>query len=103
MNETNFDENRVLQCFSEDELRNSQLKVHFVDYIRKLILHDFEKLIYLLYRIDVHENNLREVLNLQPQGDAANIIAEMMIDRQIQKIQLRASMKPGADCDEEKW
>lgn len=103
MKEISFDENSILQCFSEDELRNSQLKSIFVDYIRNLILHDFEKLIFLLYRIDVHENKLREVLSLHPQEDAANIIAEMMIDRQIQKIQSRASMKPGAECDEEKW
>lgn len=103
MNDTIFDENLVLQCTNEVDLKDKLLFEQFTHYIRNLILNDFEKLIFILYRIDVHETKLRELLNQHPQEDAAEIIAETIINRQIQKIQLRATMQPGAECDEEKW
>ena len=93
----------MLQCTNEAELKDKVLFEQFAQYIRNLILNDFEKLIFILYRIDVHENKLRELLSQHPQEDAAEIIAETIINRQVQKIHLRATMKPGAECDEEKW
>jgi len=74
-------------------------------YLNQLILADFEKLVSLLYRIDVSENKLKKMLAEHKDSDAGKIIAQLIIDRQIQKIQLKKQMSSEDDksCEEERW
>ena len=76
------------------------------DRINYLLNHDFDKLISLLYRMDVSERKLRMELEQHPQKDAARIIAMLVIEREWQKIQSRKQF-PGKKNDvtdeEEKW
>lgn len=103
MGNKTFDEALVLQCGDEEELKNRLLLDQFTAYIRGLILNDFEKLVNLLYRIDVDESKLKQLLSMHKNEDSAKIIAEMIINRQIQKIQFRRSMQQGRESDEERW
>jgi len=74
-------------------------------YINGLITTNFSKLIYLLYRLDISEQKLKQLLAGQPQTDAGLLIANMMIERQQQKIQLRKQFKTGSNniSEEERW
>lgn len=74
-------------------------------YINELILHDFERLVSLLYRIDVDEKKLQLLLAKLPKNNAADTIATLIIERQLQKIKSRkAFRKEETDgSDEEKW
>lgn len=56
--------------------------------IDELIHHDIEKLKWILYRIDVSERKLGEALK-NSDADAATIIADMIIQRQIEKAESR--------------
>ena len=58
-------------------------------YINALIKDDFDKLITYLYRIDVNEQKLKSLLQQNPNEDAGNIIATLIIERQQQKINTR--------------
>ncbi|OJJ19560.1 hypothetical protein BKI52_22395 [marine bacterium AO1-C] len=59
-------------------------------YIQRLLNDHFEKLLQLLYRVDVSENHFKEAIG-QPNSDAiASSIARLIVDRQIQKVQIRA-------------
>ncbi len=81
-----------------------QLKAQLTAYINDLINHDFEKLIYYLYRIDVHEQKIKQLLQQHEGENAAEILAQLIIDRQLQKIKFRQEFQsPPADNDEEKW
>jgi hypothetical protein len=61
-------------------------------------------LVNLLYRIDVSEKNLKELLAKNPKQDAGDIIAMLIIERQLQKIKSRQQFKTDADFEgEEKW
>jgi hypothetical protein len=81
-----------------------QLKEQLIIYINDLINHDFEKLIYYLYRIDVHEQKIKQLLQQHEGENAAEILAQLIIDRQLQKIKFRKEFQsPPADNDEEKW
>ena len=57
--------------------------------INELIHADFNSLIQLLYRIDVDEKKLKRLLKDNPNTDAAVLIAELIIQRQLQKIESR--------------
>jgi hypothetical protein len=59
-----------------------------------LILSDFNALIGILYRIDVNEARLKELLKIKAGEDAGKIMARLIIERQWQKIQTRKSNKP---------
>lgn len=84
---------------NREELEN-QLAV----YINDLIVHDFQRLISILYRIDVNEVKLRNLLKTHPDTKAGIIIARLIIERQEQKIESREAFRKGwTDDQEEKW
>jgi hypothetical protein len=72
--------------------------------INELIQHDFHRLVSLLYRIDISEKKIRQLLEKNNESDAGRIIAGLFIERQLQKIESRKkySQKP-TDSEEEKW
>jgi hypothetical protein len=82
---------------SLDELRE-QLSVH----IEKLIQTDFNRLLSILYRIDVNENKLRNILKENPGSNASIIIADCIIERQLQKIKSRKEQTPRDNNIDEK-
>ncbi len=83
-----------------DELRE-KLSAH----INNLVNHDFEKLVFLLYRIDVDEARMRALLAHKEGEDAPRLIADLIIERQLQKIQSRQHFNQGDNNidEEEKW
>ncbi|MBI1341950.1 MAG: hypothetical protein GC171_03340 [Terrimonas sp.] len=77
----------------------------FTAKINDLINHNFNFLITALYRIDVNEAKLKSLLQDKPDTDAAKIIADLIIERQLQKIKSRREFQqPGNKIDnEEMW
>ena len=67
------------------DLLKEQLSVH----LNYLIQHDFQKLVSILYRIDVSEAKLKYLLKENTDKDASPIIADLIIERQLQKIKSR--------------
>ena len=94
----------ILQLAAITENRNSENYTELVEAIRHLINNDFEKLIQLLYRMDVSEKRIKESLNINTESDAAVIIADLMIERQSQKNAALQRNKMNYDIPEdEKW
>ncbi len=83
-----------------EEMRK-RLAVH----INHLIQHDFQKLIFILYRIDVSEKKLKTLLQDNVGEDAGGLIASLLIERQLQKINTRREYRSRAtdEGSEEKW
>lgn len=74
------------------------------DYVNDMILHDFTGLLNLLYRLDVSEPKLRKILDEMQQEDAGKIIAAVIIERQLQKLQTKQQFKQEGNIPEEdKW
>lgn len=73
-------------------------------FINSLINTNFERLVTLLYRIDVSEAKLKSMLNGAPGKNAGDIIAALIIERQLQKIKSRQQSSRDANIDEnERW
>ena len=104
-------DNELIQSINKDlaielperislEAAKEKLKQHIND----LIQHDFEKLVTLLYRIDVNETKLKQLLQQNSHVDAAEIITSLIIERQLQKIKSRHQFKQQDNINEdEKW
>ena len=76
-----------------------------VEIINNWILNDFDQLLQWLYRIDISENKIRNLLKSQPGTDAAEMIADLIIERQLQKIKSREqySRRDNDISEEERW
>lgn len=73
-----------------------------VDAINELLNRDFEKLVQLLYTVDVSEKKLKAELKEHPEKDAARLIADLLLERQAQK-KKNLPQKPEDIPDEERW
>ena len=81
-----------------------QLTNALAEDINHLIQADFSRLINILYRIDISEKTIRETLESQADKDAGTLIAELIIERQLQKQKMRARFKTQQDIpDDDKW
>ena len=81
-----------------------EIRQLIVNFINKLLHTDFEKLISILYRVDVNENKLKQVLKENPDTDAGVIIADLIFERQAQKIKSRQEFRRDSTIsDEESW
>ena len=58
-------------------------------FIQTLLNDEFEKLLQLMYRIDIPESGFNQALGQANPGDIAPQIARLVIDRQLQKIKIR--------------
>ena len=76
-----------------------------INRINELIQSDFQQLILVLYRVDVNEDKLKYLLKENSEENAAIIIADLLIERQYQKIISRQQFnKRDNEIDEnEKW
>ena len=76
-----------------------------INRINELIQFNFQQLVLVLYRVDVNEDKIRNLLKEKSEEDAASIIADLLIERQAQKIISRKQFnKRDNDVDEnEKW
>lgn len=81
-----------------------ELKQKLSIHINDLINHDFQKLVSLLYRIDVNENKMRNLLDQKEGENAAGLIANLIIERQLEKIESRKkSSNNDSIPDDDKW
>ena len=81
----------------------SQLLHDLSKEINFLITHNFPLLISLMYRLDISEKKVKVLLSQAGNTPAGEIIAALIIERQLQKIEARQSFKSNDVCDEEKW
>ena len=96
--------NQSLEISLPDSISSEELGEKLIAHINALINQDFEKLVFLLYRIDVNESKMRYLLDQREGENAAGLIADLIIERQLQKIKSRKESKSNSDIpDEEKW
>lgn len=76
-----------------------------IEKIDQLINNDFQKLVLILYRMDVSETKLKQLLNENAGTNASLIITDLMIERQEQKILSRQQFRKKDEniSDDEKW
>jgi hypothetical protein len=97
--------NETFRITLPDNVPLEELTRKLAAHINQLINHDFEKLVALLYRVDVSEKKLRDLLHHHDGENAASLIASLIIERQLQKIKTRQQYRSrDDDIDEnERW
>lgn len=87
-----------------EEISHEKFRELLSNYINDLLQCDFHKLVNHLYRIDVDEIKLKKLLEENTGTDAATIIADLIIERQEQKLKTRQQYRQDENFDEtEMW
>jgi N-acetylglucosamine kinase-like BadF-type ATPase len=97
--------NKEMAIELSEQISMEELQEKLSAHINRLIQNNFEQLVNLLYRIDVSEPKIKSLLQIQPGINAGDIIANLIIERQLQKIKSRQQFKTNNDnfTEEEKW
>ena len=96
--------NTELNAELPQDISEENLLQRLSEFINHLIQTNFQQLVLILYRVDVSENKLKQLLQKDSDEDAAVIISKLIIEREIQKINSRSLFRHKNDiCDEEKW
>jgi hypothetical protein len=85
---------QYLPITGSEEEKMRAFRALLIKRIDELIVKDFDKLKWILYRIDVSEKKLTEALK-NSEADAATIMADMIIQRQIEKAESRKKFGGG--------
>ena len=80
---------------------SEEIVSQLISFINDLINKDFNALVQLLYRIDIDEKKLKDLLKQNKNADAALIIAELIITRQLQKIKSKKQFNQKEKTDED--
>ena len=100
--------NEILNIVNESfhlETTESNFVSSLTEKINYLIVHDFNKLIYILYRADINEEKLNKLLAENKKENPGKIIAALFIQRQLEKIKSREenNLKNNTMSEEERW
>ncbi len=99
-------QNEIIQITGEEILPETTLdifKQKLSLYINELINHNFSKLVQLLYRVDISETELKQLLS-SAHENAGLLIADMIVERQLQKIKSRQKFTPpDLSSNNERW
>lgn len=81
---------------SPDDMQDyNQLKNFLTEKLRGMLDSNFNLLVNTLYRIDVNEEKLNVLFGSKNRFDIPSALADLIIERQLQKIQFRKKYKDG--------
>ena len=86
------DEGLLIPVSGIDRSEIHQKLSHIMAY---LIEHHFERLCQAMYRLDVSERKFHQVMNEKPLGEIPGALADLVIEREMQKIHTRRMYKSG--------
>ena len=99
--------NHEMDLALPEDLIFDQVRLKLQVAISSMIANDFQKLAGILYRVDVNERKLKYLLQENVGQDAAVIIADLIIERQLEKIESRKKFSQNNQNDdigdEDKW
>ena len=91
-----FSVSGINAVISPDDLETlEQLKEYLTKKISELMENNFDKLVNTLYRIDIDEDKLQLAFTDKNKKKLPEEIAALIIERQLQKIEMRRKYKEG--------
>ncbi len=101
--DTSLEDKIIATTNALSEKPSVELKSQLISFINELINNDFNALIQLLYRVDVNEKKLKGILKQHQDVDASVLIADLIVERQLQKIASKKQFKPKENNNDDRW
>jgi len=88
----------------DDTVGTGNLESVLSQKINELIMYDFERLIRILYRLDIDEKKLKETLAGHSGEDAGKLITSLIIEREQKKAETKNMFRQENNIsDEDRW
>ena len=100
---TSLEDKIIATTNALSEKPSVELKSQLIFFINELINKDFNALIQLLYRVDVNEKKLKSILKQHQDVDASVLIADLIVERQLQKIATKKQFKSNENNNDDRW
>ena len=71
------------------------IRKHLIAKVKELMSRDYDRFITSLYRIDVSEKKVREILNSKDRTAIPEQLADLIIDRQMMRVKTQLLYKQG--------
>src|ERR1700743_1804298 len=84
-----------------DSLTIQELEALLAEIVNGWIRSDFSRLVQFLYRIDISESRLRQLLEENTEEDTGQLLARLILERLWQKIKTRRQYRPGETTSDE--
>lgn len=84
---------RAFDPASKETRSMSDVRLFLIERITRLLASNMDLLMSALYRIDVYEHKVKAAFSTTHPDQLAEVLADLVIERQIQKIQIRQSYK----------
>jgi len=92
-----FSLNGFNSVLSKDEFDNlSEFREYLAEKLTYLLENKYDLLIKTLYLIDINENKLHELFAIDNKENIPAVLADLIIERQLQKVHFRNLYKAGA-------
>jgi hypothetical protein len=92
-----FSLNGFDSIITKDEFENlNEFRTYLAEKLSQLLEKNYDLLIKTLYRIDVDESKLHELFTLSNKDNIPAALADLIIERQLQKVHFRNLYKAGA-------
>ena len=90
---TDFNKFDEFTLLSETDFNTlDELRKYLSEKLSNLMIKNFDEVLKILYRIDIPENNVQKVIHSENKYKA-NLLADLIIERQMQKIKTRQKYK----------
>ena len=89
--------NKDLDAGLAENISDEGLYQQLFLFIENLINNNFFQLVFLLYKVDVSEQKLTGILRECKGANAAKVITDLVIEREMQKIESRKAFKSDPD------
>lgn len=91
-----LEESLALRPDLVDKTKNEEELLALIEQlVEELINHDFEKLLLILYRLDVSEHKVKRAIDEAGPENASKRIAELILAREKEKIRTREKYRSG--------
>lgn len=80
---------------NNDFERLEEFRIYLIEKLAKMLDNDFNILVNTLYRIDISEKKLSELFSGKDRRNIPEKLADLIIERQIQKIKFRQKYRDG--------
>jgi (2Fe-2S) ferredoxin len=94
-----FPEKKIINdlIYQKDNFVMTEIQKVLAGKIKELIENNFEKLQNILYRIDLDQRKVHELYIANTNGDFPNLLAKLIIERQLEKVKTRYFYKMNKD------
>jgi (2Fe-2S) ferredoxin len=94
-----FPEKKIINdlIYQKDAYVMTEIQRVLAEKIKELIENNFEKLQNILYRIDLDQRKVHELYVANTNGDFPNLLAKLIIERQLEKVKTRYYYKMNKD------